>query len=284
MQAVARGIYYEDGYTGVTLGALAFPHGIILIDAPLRAEDARTWRAALNGLPSGPNRILVNLDAHLDRTIGARALDCTIVAHQKTAQVFRNRPSVFKGQTTESGAEWEANNDVFGARWAIPDITFTNRMHFNWGGPEVVLEHHPGPTLGSIWVSIPQAQVVFIGDTILSEQPPFLASADLPAWIESLESLIANCKDYTIISGRGGTVGLDIVRAQLKLLKSILKGMERLAKRNAPPEKTEDLIASLIADMNLPIKRREQYVQRLRHGLYYYYTRRYRPVESFEQD
>jgi glyoxylase-like metal-dependent hydrolase (beta-lactamase superfamily II) len=284
MQAVARGIYYEDGYTGVTLGALAFPHGIILIDAPLRAEDARAWRAALNSLPSGPNRILVNLDAHLDRTIGARALDCTIIAHQKTAQVFRNRPSVFKGQTTESGAEWEASNDVFGTRWAVPDITFTNRMNLNWGGPEVLLEHHPGPTLGSIWVSIPQAKVVFIGDTILSGQTPFLASADLPAWIESLELLISNYKDYIILSGRGGTVGLDTVRAQLKSLKSILKGLERLAKRNAPPEKTEELISALIAEMNLPGKRREQYVQRLRHGLFYYYSRRYRPVESFEQD
>lgn len=284
MQAVVRGIYFEDGYTGVTLGALAFPHGIILIDAPLRAEDARAWRAALNSLPSGPNRILVNLDAHLDRTIGARALDCTIVAHQKTAQVFRNRPSVFKGQTVESGAEWEASNDVFGTRWAVPDVTFTNRMHFNWGGPEVLLEHHPGPTLGSIWVSIPEARVVFIGDTILSGQPPFLASADLPAWIESLELLISSYKDYTIISGRGGTVGLDTVHAQLKTLKSILKGLERLAKRNAPPEKTEELISALVADMSLPAKRREQYVQRLRHGLYYYYSRRYRPIESFEQD
>lgn len=284
MQAVARGIYYEDGYTGVTLGALAFPHGIILIDAPLRAEDARAWRAALNSLPSGPNRILVNLDAHLDRTIGARALDCTIVAHQKTAQVFRNRPSVFKGQTSESGAEWEASNDVFGTRWAVPDVTFTNRMHLNWGGPEVLLDHHPGPTLGSIWVSIPQARVVFIGDTILSGQPPFLASADLPAWIESLELLVSSYKDYIILSGRGGTVGLDTVRTQLKSLKSILKGLERLAKRNAPPEKTEDLISALIAEMNLPGKRREQYVQRLRHGLFYYYSRHYRPVESFEQD
>jgi glyoxylase-like metal-dependent hydrolase (beta-lactamase superfamily II) len=284
MQAVARGIYFEDGYTGVTLGALAFPHGIILIDAPLRAEDARAWRAALNNLPSGPNRILVNLDAHLDRTIGARALDCTIVAHQKTAQVFRNRPSVFKGQTTDSGAEWEASNDIFGTRWAIPDVTFTNRMHFNWGGPEAILDYHPGPTLGSIWVSIPDARVVFIGDTILSDQPPFLASADLPAWIESLELLISSYKDYTILSGRGGAVGLDMVRAQLKSLKSILKGLERLARHNALPEKTEDLISSLIADMNLPPKRREQYVQRLRHGLYYYYSRRYRPLDSFEQD
>jgi glyoxylase-like metal-dependent hydrolase (beta-lactamase superfamily II) len=284
MQQIARGIYFEDGYSGVTLGALVFPHGTILIDAPLRSEDARSWKATLNNQALGPNRILVNLDAHLDRTIGARALDCTIVAHQKTAQVFRNRPSIFKGQSVESGAEWEVSNDVFGTRWAVPDITFSNRMFFNWGGPEAILEHHPGPAIGSIWVIIPSAKVVFVGDAIIFDQPPFLASADLPAWIESLETLQSEYKDFSIISGRGGPDGLDAVRLQLKVIKKILRGMERLAKRNAPPENTEGLIAALLTDLNISARRREHYTQRLRHGLYYYYSRRYRPLELLEQD
>jgi glyoxylase-like metal-dependent hydrolase (beta-lactamase superfamily II) len=284
MQQVSRGIYYEDSYSGVTLGAMVFPHGTIMIDAPLRAEDARMWRTSVNGISLGPNRILVNLDAHLDRTLGARALDCTIVAHQKTAQVFRNRPTVFKGQSTESGSEWEASNDVFGTRWAIPDLTFTHRMLFNWGGPEVVLEHHPGPSSGSIWVIVPSAKVIFVGDTILFDQPPFLASAELPAWIESLDLLIQTYKDFVIISGRGGPNGIDAAKAQHKILQKIQKGLERLAKRNAPPEMTEGLIANLVAEMDLPPQRREQYVQRLRHGLYYYYVRHYRPLEPYEQE
>lgn len=284
MQQVTRNIYYENAYSGVTLGALIFPHGTILIDAPLRAEDARLWRSALNNIAYGPNRVLVNLDAHLDRTLGARALDCTIIAHQKTAQVFRNRPTIFKGQTTESGAEWEVSNDVLGTRWAIPDITFSNSLHFQWGGPEVILEHHPGPALGSIWAIIPTEKVVFAGDTILQDQPPFLASADLPAWIESLELLLSDYKDYKIISGRGGRVTSESIRSQLKALKSILKGLERLAKRNASPESTENLIAGLVEEMDLSPRRREHYIQRLRHGLYYYYTRRYRPADTYEQD
>ncbi len=47
MQQVDRGIFYEDGYLGVTLGGLVFSHGTIMIDAPLRPEDARAWRSAL---------------------------------------------------------------------------------------------------------------------------------------------------------------------------------------------------------------------------------------------
>ena len=247
MYQIAPGIYIEEAFAGVTLGALILPHGTIMVDAPLRAEDARTWRTTIANLSIGSNRILVNLDAHLDRTLGSRALDSTIVAHQTTAQVFRNRPSVFKGHSADSGAEWEVSNDVFGTRWAIPDITFSDRLFFQWGGPQVILEHHPGPTLGSIWVLIPSAKVVFVGDTILNDQPPFLASADLPAWIDSLELLQSSYKDYTIISGRGGSKGKNGIQSQLNILKQILRGLEKLSKQNAPPEMTEDLISDLLS-------------------------------------
>lgn len=282
MQQITPGIYFEDAYAGVTLGAIILPHGTIMVDAPLRTEDARSWCSALANISIGPNRILVNLDAHLDRTLGSRALDCTIVAHQSTAQVFRNRPSVFKSHSSDSGAEWEVSNDLFGTRWATPDITFSDRLYLQWGGPEILLEYHPGPTLGSIWVLIPSAKVMFVGDTILYDQPPFLASADLEAWIESLDLLKTSYKQYTIISGRGGPNGHDGIRSQQKILKKILIEMERLGKKNAPPEKTESMISQLISDMSIPPQKREHYIQRLRHGLYYYYSHHYQSIDTLE--
>ncbi|HUV28310.1 MAG TPA: MBL fold metallo-hydrolase [Anaerolineales bacterium] len=283
MHQIAPGIYIEDAFAGVTLGALIQPHGTVMVDAPLRAEDARAWRSSLTNLSIGSNRILVNLDAHLDRTLGSRALDSTIIAHASTAQVFRNRPSVFKGHSTDSGAEWEVSNDVFGTRWAVPDITFSDRLYLHWGGPDVILEHHPGPTLGSIWVLIPSAEVVFVGDTILNDQPPFLASANLPAWIESLELLKSSFKQFTIVSGRGGLDGKDSIHSQLNILKKILRGLNQLAKKDAPPEMTEGLISDLISMMSLPADRRKHYIQRLRHGLYYYYTQHYQALDSIQQ-
>ncbi|MEK7259881.1 MAG: quinolinate synthase NadA, partial [Pseudomonadota bacterium] len=47
-------------------------------------------------------------DAHPDRTLGVRAMDCTVIAHEKTAQAFRNRPNTFKAQGDETGSNWEA--------------------------------------------------------------------------------------------------------------------------------------------------------------------------------
>jgi glyoxylase-like metal-dependent hydrolase (beta-lactamase superfamily II) len=280
MQQIERGIYYENSYPGVTVGAIILPLGTVLVDAPLRAEDGRTWLNLLYNLGGKSNRMLVNLDAHPDRTLGARSMECTVIAHQKTAQVFRGRPSVFKGQNAESGSVWETFEDVVGTRWALPDITFTHQLSIHWGEQEVMIEYHAGPAPGGAWVVVPSAKVVFIGDVVLINQPPFLTNADIPAWIETLDILLDTYREYSVICGRGGPITQDAIKAQKRHLKSILKGLDRLVKRNAPPSDVEHLIPNLLSDLTYPAEYHDQFYQRYRHGLFQYYARRYRPSES----
>ena len=283
MQQIEKGIFFDNSFLGVTVGGLVYSFGIILVDAPLRLEDTRAWRSALVNQRGGSNRILINLDAHPDRTLGARSQDCPIVAHQKAAQVFRNRPTIFKGQSTASGSAWELYSESIGMRWAPPDITFTNRMNFHWGGPEVVLEHHPGPSAGSCWVIIPDEKVVFVGDSIAVNQPPFLANADLEAWVNSLELLVDAYRDCAIVAGRGGIASKKVIQAQISYLKNVSHGIDRLVKRNSGPEATRDLIPELLREFDIDDADRDIYTQRLHYGLYQYYARHYRPTSSLEQ-
>ena len=279
MQQIEHGIFFENAYPGVTVGAVIMPQGMILVDAPLRVEDARAWLSLLYSQGSKSNRVLVNLDAHPDRSLGARSMECTIIAHQKTAQVFRSRPSVFKGQNAESGSEWETYDDMVGTRWAMPDITFTQRLTIHWGDHEAVIDHHPGAAPGGTWVSIPAARVVFVGDVVLPDQPLFLTNADIPAWIETLDVLQKEYRGYHIVGGRGGLVAEDAVHKQQQHLKHILKGLERLAKRSAPVNAVEDLIPGLLNDLVYDPELKETYIQRYRHGLSQYYIHRYRPSD-----
>jgi glyoxylase-like metal-dependent hydrolase (beta-lactamase superfamily II) len=283
MQQIEQGIIFEDSFLGVTVGALAFPQGIVLIDAPIRPEDTRAWRSSVVSPRSGPNRMLISLDAHPDRTLGTRALESTIIAHQKAAQVFRNRPTIFKGQTVETGAAWETFSDAIGMRWASPDITFSDRMSLHMGGPEVALEYHGGPTPGSIWVIVPAARTVFVGDALTVDQPPFLALADLPAWIESLDLLVNDYSDYRIVAGRGGLAGVDDVKKMRKLLKDILQRMEKLAAKNAASESTQEMVAALLGQYSFPAKLTDLYTTRLRYGLQQCFSRRYRPTQVVGQ-
>jgi len=280
MKQIERGIFIETAYPGVTVAAILQPMGTILVDAPLRSEDVRAWLNALYNLGSKPNRILVNLDAHPDRTLGARMMECTIIAHQKTAQVFRSRPSVFKGQNAESGSVWETFDDIVGTRWALPDITFSQKISLHWGDQEVLIEYHAGPAPGGTWVVVPSARVVFVGDVVLLNQPPFLTNADIPAWIETLTLLLSEYREYIVVSSRGGVITQEEVKAQQRHLKSILRGLDRLVKRNAPTSDVDHLIPNLLSDLTFPSELHDQYYQRYHHGLFQYYARRYHPSDS----
>lgn len=282
MQEIAAHVFIETAYPGVTLGAINTPHGLILIDAPLRAEDTRSWRSALLNLGGGVDRLLINLDAHFDRTLGARAMDCTIVAHEKVSQIFRNRPITFKAQNAETGAEWELYNNLGSIRWAPPEITFTDEMTIHWGSSPIRLEHRPGASVGTTWVNLPEQQILFIGDVVAPEQPPFLASADVPVWIEAMRLLLSEqFQNHTLVSGRGGLVTQSQVRAQLAYLERIRQRMDELVTSGGKIEDTEGLISPLMQGIEATAERSRLYEQRLRWGLRQYYLRRSYP-ESVE--
>lgn len=281
MQLIADQVYIEEQYSGVVLGAISLGHGLIQIDAPPSPEDGRSWRAALLSLNSGVERFLVNLDSHPDRTLGVRAMDCTVIAHEKTAQAFRNRPNTFKSQPEETGADWEAVVGLGTIRWAPPEITFTERMVIQWSNMPVILEHHSGPASGAVWVVIPESKVVFIGDMAVKGQPPFLANANLVEWIASLELFLnSEYHNSLIVSSRGGLIGLKDVEAQLVLIKEIHQKVESIGKTPEGMDELEAIIPGLVTSLKTPADRLKQYTQRLRHGLRQYYLRRYHPASS----
>lgn len=285
MEQIERGIYIEEGFRGVILGALAMPLGTILIDAPPCPADARSWRAALRNLGSGVNRLLINLDDHYDRTLGARTMECPVMAHLETAHSFSTRSAVFKGQLLDSGADWETCIGLSGIRWCPPSLTYTDSAQLHWDNEPLFLEHHPGPAPGATWVVLPEAKVVFVGDAVYLNQPPFLANVDLTAWVATLDVLLsARFRQYLIISSRGGEVAIGAIRAQRRALRYIERRLETLAGRNAPPEATESLIPKLLSDLEFPSERQEQFTQRLRYGLQHYYRRHYWPDETDQDD
>jgi glyoxylase-like metal-dependent hydrolase (beta-lactamase superfamily II) len=281
MQEITPDIIIETSYLGVTLGAINAPHGLVLIDAPLKVEDVRSWRAALLNLGGGVDRMLINLDAHPDRTLGARSMECTVLGHDMIAQAFRNRPTTFKSQNSETGADWEYVNSLGTIRWNPPEISFSNSMQIQWGNHPIHLLYRPGPNAGSIWADIPDEKVIFLGDAVMTNQPPFLSQADLPVWIASLQELLSpDYRQYFFISGRSGLVSHEDIRRQLQYLENLTPIMNSLAAQKHTPEDIEKWIPELLAPFEYSQEFSLQYTQRLRWGLSRYKTRESLPVVS----
>jgi glyoxylase-like metal-dependent hydrolase (beta-lactamase superfamily II) len=166
-------------------------------------------------------------------------------------------------------------------RWTKPTVTFTDHILLEWGEYTVTLEYHPGPNPGSIWLIVPEASVVFVGDSVVVNQPPFLENSDLSDWIAALDLLLSPAyKNYLLVSGRSGLINPQNVRDQRTFLKEVQKKLEKLHEKNALPSATESLIPTLLTHLEFPAERTEQYTQRLRYGLLHYYKRHYFPGED----
>jgi glyoxylase-like metal-dependent hydrolase (beta-lactamase superfamily II) len=276
MQEIAPQVFIENSYVGVTLGAINWSHGLVLIDAPILADDIRSWRSALLNLGGGVDRFLVNMDAHYDRVMGTKAMECTVIGHKSLIENLQSRPVSLKAQEVDTGAEWEMYSGLGSFRWAIPEITFSERLVIHWDDAPLVMESHPGSSPGAIWVKLPSQHIVFIGDLVVSGQPPFLGNADLPAWMDALNLLLQpDFQEYILVSGRSGLVTFQQVHEQLKTIEKLHKKLNKLADRGAPPADTSRLIPSLMSGLEVMPQRQFQYQQRLEYGLRKYYARYY---------
>lgn len=277
MQEIADRVFIETHYPGVTLGAISREHGLILVDSPFRQDDTRSWRAALHNLGNGIARILVQMDAHIDRSMGAKAMECTILSHIEAANVFQNRPASIKAQAVDAGAEWESYNGLGSIRWGTPHITFSDHMYLHWDPNLVEIEYRPGIADGSIWVDLPVEKVLFLGDAVLSKQSPFLSDANLPLWIDHLKSLFSKkYQDYFLVSGRDGLVTLDDAHNLIEFLSEVNEKIQDLAVQKSTLEAVGKLVPDLMKKLTyLPAKHYVLHEKRLTYGLQMYYAHRY---------
>jgi glyoxylase-like metal-dependent hydrolase (beta-lactamase superfamily II) len=276
MKKITSQVYIEDKYPGVIVGAVLLESGMILIDTPLRPEDGREWLAEVREKQNGGDRILVYLDSHPDRTLGGRALESTVLAHEAVGKVFEDRPSIFKAQVPESGTEWETCTGLSGIRWAPPNLAFNNKMCLHFGETEVLLEHHAGPEDGASWLILPEDGVLFVGDLVTIKQPPFLSMADLVKWEQSLDLLSTQpYQGYTMISSREGKFNERAVKDMRKFIGNVHKQLVRLARRKSDVDNVEKLVDKLLGSFDFSTRYRNQYYQRLLFGLKRLYAQKY---------
>ena len=281
MQEISPQVFIETGYPGVTLGAINLAHGLVLIDSPLRMEDARSWRSALLNHGGGVDRMVVNLDAHIDRTAGIRAMDCMVVGHERLLHIFRNRPTSSKSQSIETGSEFELLEGLGSIRWQQPEITFSEQMNIYWDEKPLLLQSKPGSSGGAIWAILPDEGVIFVGDAVVLNQPPFLATGDIPIWIETLQGLLQkDYRNFSIISSRGGLVPQEEVRNQINLLKKIQEKLTDIASHKGTPDQVAKVAVDLVRSRNYPQVREKLYRNRIVWGMTQYYIRHFHSQTS----
>ena len=270
MKQITEKIHIEDQLPGVTVGAICLPHGLILVDAPPSIEDGRSWRASMMNLSSGIERVLINLDSHYDRTLGARAMDCPIIAHEKITEAFRSRPSSVKTQGEDTGADWESLPGIGTVRWSPPEISFTGKMAIQWNDTPVFIESHDGPCNGACWAIIPSEQVVFVGDLITKNQPLFFSGANLADWLTSIQILQERYPKFKVIAGRGGVASANDIAHTAEVITFVQTEIAKSGPKQNTNDLADKLTQSVLSMYTVSNKNKKQYELRLQYGLKQY--------------
>lgn len=235
MQEVAHRVYIETRYPGPTLGLVILSRGMVLVDTPPCTDAAQSWQhtvRAMNG--SVPDRVLVLLDAHPDRILGSQILVATQILQEKGYRWLQENESMLLGREPQ-GAAWEQCPSPPVPEWPRNAITFTERLVLYLGDSPVTLHYKPGPFPGATWVEVPHVRVLFVGDAVVRREPPFLAEADLPTWMQTLDDLLDQYGHYIVIGGRDGILHLpEAVQTMKGYLKEWHEAMQTWARKGLP--------------------------------------------------
>jgi len=275
MQKLAKDVYVESGFAGVTVGAIVTPSGLICIDAPTHPADARRWRIKLAQLSDKPIQYLINLDHHRDRVLGNQWFEAPTIAHELTSERLRQWPEMFKGGPSEAGADSDLATELAGVRVITPRLTFTERMRLVLDGHELLLARRPGHAPGAIWVELPKERIVFTGDAVTLGVPPLLQEANLELWLENLAELRkARYPINIIVPGRGAPTDKAGLKPMEDFLKLVRRKLEALVRSKKTRADTAALAETLVTHFSPSAALREHYVRRLRVGLEHLYDRR----------
>lgn len=269
MQELTPNVLIQQNALGLYTGIIQTKDGNILIDSPYRTEDHKTWG---NRTAKSDAIFLVLLDTQYDRTLSAKGCDCIIISQSDYLLPAKPRQQAVKLQEELLGAGEGHEQTGSSSRPYAPEISFDKNMNLFFGGSEIFLEHHPGSNVAGIWAILPQEKVIFVGDSVMVNQPPFLAYSDPSAWAADLKLLASRAfKGYQIVSSRVGIVTQDQVRAMGKLMTFIQTSISTLKEKNADLDTYLELIPRILKRIEYSPSEGELFFNRLRWGLTTYY-------------
>lgn len=248
MEELVKDIHIETGYEGVNVGVIVTPTGVICVDVPSYARDARDWAARIHRLSPYPVQYLILTDCHGDRILNTRWLNAPIIAHQVSAEQLRNYEKKYPTQLIDSLAMRNPHRarELSAGPVEHPAMSFSGEITLFKSGRQITLRHAPGPMVGHCWVLLPDFGVAFVGDTLSVGQHPLLRDPTSAAWLANLRWL-AQARQYIfVVPGRGPMQDKSAIQTVIEYLETMRGRMAEHIKANRGRDDMAELITELL--------------------------------------
>ena len=272
MHQIAPNIFIDTNALGLVTAIIRGEHGSLLLDPPLRADAAQSWRGGTARLVIGEARWLVLMDNNFDRQQSAKGFEGIIITRGPCEGLLKSR-SASQRLAEEAAALADASeNPSLSSQGSLPEIFFSDQLEVDLDQTTVKLEKHGGVNPTGLWAVCPKEKIVFVGDSVLVGQPPFLAFADLALWQEDLQLLAGRAyRGYQIVSSRSGLVTAEDASRMADTLKTIQQLLEPLRQSSAALDAYLAVIPQILALYPAETSEQEQHLNRLQWGLTMYH-------------
>lgn len=214
LKQVGPGVYAAiDGpehEAGSNAGFVIGDDGVLVIDSFFNLDAARALVGEIHRLTPRPIRFVVNTHYHVDHTGGDQALrdaGAIIVAHRNVRGWVRVNNINLLGDriTPEMRSRIEA--------LPLPDVVTDKDLVVWLGSRKVVIRTVLGHTGGDLTVFVPDANVLFTGDTLWRRIPPNLIDGSVEEWIATDADFerMPDAAHTIFIPGHGGVANVKDV-------------------------------------------------------------------------
>lgn len=229
MQEIAPGIYVESNYPPYNLALITTDKGPLVVDIPPRPSHAWAWQHQVETFAGKPRYVVIT-DASAERQVAAALWDVPIIASAVTLRTI----------AAYDDRSWRDVIQPFVALYPVeagelavakphrPTLAFDDRFLLYGRALPMEFETVAGAAPGSLWITIPEHNLLFAGDTVVvNEPPPLLHTPDSKAWLNTLGALAHRSTIHRIVPGRGKAI---IHRQEIEPLREFLRVMRRTAR------------------------------------------------------
>ncbi|MEJ2733475.1 MAG: MBL fold metallo-hydrolase [Anaerolineae bacterium] len=255
MRELAPSILVETGFHGANVGAILTGEGVILIDTPMLPDDADTWLKEIRKRTNEPILYILNTDHHRGHIIGNQYFPmATVIAHEfawknmkSYGDSFRTRLlNLYRNRMPEAAEEWKQNLKII-----EPEITFTGRITLFKGDKEIHLIPLGGHTPATTVIYLPQDGLLFAGDMVVTDRPPFLSQGDTKEWLEAL-TYLRKLQYDVLIPGHGELTGKEATEKMSEFLRIVRRKVRSAYRAGLSKSDTARSLKHLIHHWPIP--------------------------------
>jgi cyclase len=212
IREIAPNSFVETEYHGANVAFIVTGEGVILIDTPMLPKEALRWRAEIQKRTDEEILYIINTDHHRAHIIGNQFFPTArVIAHEHAwkemksyGDSFRTRLlNMYRDRMPEAVAVWKDSLEII-----KPEITFSGRTLLFKGDKEIQLIPLGGHTPATTVIYCPQDKLLFTGDMVVTNRPPFLSQGDTKEWLEGL-TYLRKLRYDILIPGHGELTGKE---------------------------------------------------------------------------